>query len=167
MHEGDPTARRPGTWYLVYQTISGSPAGLECGIEVGDLITDVVNTGAPLGQELSNWTVGVERGEQLHFRVSEWKRQDSGAIDPFGWMRHDPQDVPVEGECRFQVGDGNSDMRNAGEIGHWFLEVSGAAGPRGGNSGVLTVPLPGCPAENHIKENNQHGRYEYLDRARE
>jgi hypothetical protein len=119
MYEGDPTTRRPGTWHLVYQTIAGSPAGLECGIEVGYLITDVVNTRAALGQELSNWTVGVERDEQLHFRVSEWKRQDGGPINAFGGMRRDAQDVPVEGERRFQVGDGNSDMSNAGEIGHW------------------------------------------------
>lgn len=121
MHEGDPTARRPGTWYFVNQTISGSPASLECGIEVGYLVTDMVNSRAPLGQELSNWTVGVEWGEQLHIRVSERKRHDSGAINAFGRMRLDAQDVPVEGERRFQVCDGNSDVSNAGEIGHWCL----------------------------------------------
>ena len=119
MHEGDPTARRPGTWLLVYQTISGFPAGLERGIEVGYLIADVVNTWAAFGQEFSNRTVGVARGKQLHFRFSQSKGYDGGAIDGFGRMRHDAEDVPVEGERGFQVRDGNSDMRNAGEIGHW------------------------------------------------
>ena len=38
-----------------------------------------------------------------------------------GRMRRDAQDVPVEGERRFQVGDGNSDMGNAGAISHWCL----------------------------------------------
>ena len=118
MHEGDPTAPRSGTWHLVYQTIPGPPARLECGIEVGYLIADVVNTRAPFGQELPNGTVGAEWGEQLHFRVSEWKRKDGGAVNALGWMRHNAKNVPVEGERRFQVGDGNSDMRNAGEIGH-------------------------------------------------
>ena len=53
----------------------------------------------------------------------EGERQDGGAIDGFGRMRLDAEDVPVEGERRVQVGDGDSDMRDAGEIGHWSLPI--------------------------------------------
>ena len=82
-----------------------------------------MNTRTPFGQEFSNGAVGVERGEQLHFRVPHWKRQDGGAIDCFRRMRHDAEDVLVKSQRRFQVGDGDSDMRDAGEIGHWSLPI--------------------------------------------
>lgn len=161
MHEGDSPPSRPGPRHLVYQAISGCPAGLECSVEVGHLIADVVNAGAPPGQEFSNWTVGVERGKQFHLRVAQGQCQDGGAINGFGRMRHDAQDVTVEGECRVQVGDSDSDVRDAGEIGHWCLvgkRVSGEAGKQ---------QWAQLPAENHTTENNQHGRNEYLDRARQ
>lgn len=123
MYEGDPASPGSDTWYLVYQTVSGCPAGLECRVEIGNPVADVVNARASPGEEFSNGTVRVERREQLNLGVSQWKRQDGGAIDCFGRMRHDAKDVPVKGECRFHVGDGNSDMRDAGEIGHWFLPI--------------------------------------------
>lgn len=135
MHEGDSPPSRPGPRHLVYQAISGCPAGLECSVEVGHLIADVVNAGAPPGQEFSNWTVGVERGKQLHLRVAQGQCQDGGAINGFGRMRHDAQDVTVEGECRVQVGDSDSDVRDAGEIGHWCLAGKRVSGKRGSNSG--------------------------------
>jgi hypothetical protein len=124
MHKGDPAASRPATWNLVYQTVSRCPASLECRVEIGNPVADVVNPGASLRQELSNGSVGVERREQLHFRVSHRQREDGGAIDCFRRMRHQAKDVRVKGDCRFQVGDGNSDMRDAGEIGHWSLPMS-------------------------------------------
>jgi len=123
MYEGDPPPPDSDPWHLVYQTVSGCPAGLECRVEIGNPVTDVVNAGAAPGQEFSNGAVRVERCEQLHFRVSQWKSQDGGAIDGFRRMRHQAKDVLVKSECRFQVGDGNSDMRDAGEIGHWSLPI--------------------------------------------
>ncbi len=134
MHEGNPAAGRSGTWDLVYQAVSGGPAGLQCRVEIGNPIADVVNAGASPGQEFSNGAVRLERGEQLHLRVTHWKRQDDGAIDTFRRMGHQPEDVPVKGKRGFQVGDGDSDMGNAGEIGQgsslWFTAVPTNRGNR-------------------------------------
>ena len=117
MHEGNPAAGGPSARHLVYQTVSSGSAGLECRVEIGNPIADVVNAGPAPGQEFSNRTVRLERGQQLHFRVAHWKRQDGGAIDGFGRMGHQAQDVPVKSQSGFQVGDGDADMGNAGEIG--------------------------------------------------
>ena len=118
MHEGDSPPSRPSSRYLVYQAISGCPAGLECSVEVSHLIADMVNPGPSSGEEFADRAVRVERCKQLHLGISHWERQDGGAIDGFGRMGHDAEDVPVEGECRIQVGHGDSDVRDAGEIGH-------------------------------------------------
>ena len=123
MHEGDPVARRPGTWHLVYQTVSGCPARFECRVEIGNPVADVVDARASPGEEFPNGTVRMERREQLNLGIPQWKRHNGGAIDCFGRMRHDAKDVPIKSECRFQVGDGDSDMRDAGEIGHWSLPI--------------------------------------------
>ncbi len=71
MNEGNPTARRPRPWHLVYQAVSRGAAGLERGVEIGNLIADVVDTGASFGQEFSNRTVGLKRCQQLHLRLSQ------------------------------------------------------------------------------------------------
>jgi hypothetical protein len=61
MHEGNPAAGGPCTWHLVYQTVSGGPTSLECRVEIGNPIADVVNAGASPGQEFPNRAVRLER----------------------------------------------------------------------------------------------------------
>ncbi len=127
MHEGNPTACRPYARHLVYQAIPCSPAGYECRVEVGHPIADVVNTGAAPGQELPDRTIGASRGEQLHLGVAKGKGQNSRPVHLFNRMGDQSQDVPVEGERRFEVGDRYSDMGDVGAFSHGCLRIGWAS----------------------------------------
>jgi len=130
MHEGNPAPSRPQAWDFVYQTVSRRAAGLECRIQIRHTITDVVNAGASLGQELPDGTVRTERRQQLHFGVAKWKGQDGCAIPLLRGMWLEAQNVPVESQGRLQIGHGNANMGDVGAISHWFLpEQIRAAGP--------------------------------------
>jgi hypothetical protein len=96
MHEGNPAPSSPHAWDFVYQTVSRRAAGLECRIQIWHPITDVVNAGPPLGQELPDGTVWAEGGEQLHFGVAKRKGQDGRTVHLLRGMWLEAQDVAVE-----------------------------------------------------------------------
>jgi len=148
MHEGNPAACRPHARHLVYQAIPCGPAGLECRVQIGHPIADVVNAGAALGQELPYRTIWASRHEQLHLGFAKGKGQNSRPIDFFRRMGDQSQDVPVEGERRFQIGDGYPDMGDVGAISHGCLRIGWAS---------VRAVMPGRPTLYHRRIINMGG----------
>jgi hypothetical protein len=127
MHEGNSSPPGSHAWYLVHQAIPRRSAVFERRVQIGDPVANVVNPGAPFSEKLCDWAVGVQRGEQLHFGITEGQRDDRGAVRHFRRMWLQSQYVAIEGERRLEIGHGYSDMGNAGVIRHWSLPGSGAA----------------------------------------
>jgi hypothetical protein len=121
MEKGNPASRRSGARNLVYQVIAGRATGLQRGIQVGDPVADMVDTGTAPGQESSNGSVGVLGSKELYLGLAERKAQNGGPIGHFGGTRRHPENDSVERGRRFEVGNGDPDMGDAGAISHLFL----------------------------------------------
>src|SRR5690242_18514959 len=65
MEEGDKVATSAGAGRLVDQLEAGLAALDERGVDVGDAVGDVVESGAALGQELADGAIRPGRREQL------------------------------------------------------------------------------------------------------
>jgi hypothetical protein len=118
MYKGNPPPSRPYAWDLVYKTVPPRSAGFECRIKIWHPITDVVNAGAPLGQEPPDGAVRMLRRQQLHFGVAEGEGKDGCPVYFLGGMGLESQDVAVESQRRIQIGHGNADMSNEGTVSH-------------------------------------------------
>ena len=118
MHEGDAVSAGARAGCLVYQLVTGLPAGGQGRIEIGNTVADVVNAGPAASKKSSDWTVRLERRQQLHERFTERQRHDGRAVGDFGRMRLDAEDVAVEGKGRIHIGHGNTNMGNPGAVSH-------------------------------------------------
>lgn len=85
------------TRLFVNETHSGGAAAGQDDLEIIDGEAYVVNTLAPLGDELSDWRIRLLRLQELHQGVTGRQARDPGAIGVV--QRHDGQaeHVPVEG----------------------------------------------------------------------
>lgn len=130
MHEGDPVSARSGARRVVDEPVAFGAAALERGIEVGDAVADVVDPGAAAAEELSDGTVRIARGEELHRRAAEGKPDDRGPVGGFPGAGFDAQDVAVEGQGGVEVRDGDADVRDR-RVGQtvlrelcWYLTIT-------------------------------------------
>lgn len=125
MDKGDAVSHRPRARYLVDQVKPSRATGFEGRFQIGHSVADVVNAGAASREEPSNWSVGVERREQLDVRLAERKYQNRCPIDHLRGIRLDAENIPVESQRPVQVGDGDGDsnMGNVGAISHWSLRT--------------------------------------------
>jgi thioredoxin 1 len=118
MHKRNPASGRSLSRDLVHQAITGRAAGLECSIEVGNPVTDMMDAGPPLGEKLADRALRAERRKQLDLGVSEGERHDGGSIGDLRRVRFDSEDVAVEGERGLELGNCYTDVRDAGAISH-------------------------------------------------
>jgi hypothetical protein len=103
---------------FVNEAVACGPAGHKRGIQIGHAIADVMNAGTSLGKEFPNRTFGLERGQQLDLRIAERESQNPSPIYLFGWMRFQAEDIAVERQRGSEIGNGNSNMSNAGAVRH-------------------------------------------------
>jgi hypothetical protein len=130
MHESNSPSASASPWNLVDQTISRRAARLDGRVQVGDAVTDVMDTGAPLGQEPSNRGVSREWSQQLHLRLAERKRHNGGSVGNLGRVRFQSQDLAVEAECRWEISNGNSHVGNARAVSQRLLRSMTVVGPQ-------------------------------------
>ena len=129
MDEGNPAAAGALAGDLVHETVSRPAAPLECGVEVGHPVADMMDAGATPLEEPGNRAGGITRREQLDFRLAERKGQDVGAVGRFRGVRLDAEYLPVEGGGDVEIGNGNADMRDARGFGHSSLLNQWPDGP--------------------------------------
>jgi hypothetical protein len=118
MHKRNPASGRSFSRNLVHQVITGRAAGPERGIQVGNPVTDMMDTRSPLREKPANWALRTERREQLDLGIPEGECYDGRAIGYLWRMRLEPEDVAIEGERCLEIGYSNTDVRNAGAISH-------------------------------------------------
>jgi thioredoxin 1 len=145
MHKRNPAPGGSLSRDLVHQAIAGRAAGLERSIEVGNPVTDMMDAGPPPGEKFADRALRAERRKQLDLRVSEGERHDGGAIGDFRRTRLDSEDVTVEGERGLELGNGYTDVRDAGAISHGLSSEGNA--DRSSHSVRTTADL--IPLENN------------------
>ena len=118
MHKSDAPAAGAKAGNFIDQPITGITASPEGSVQVGHPVADVMNAGAPPGEEPGDRTVRLKRGEKLHLGVAERERDNRGTVSDLGRMGFQPEHVAVKGEGHVKVGHGNADMRDAGAIRH-------------------------------------------------
>ena len=128
MHESYPAAAGTLAGSLVDEAVPGLPAPLERGIEIGDPIAYMMDARAALLEKPGNRAIGVPRGQQLDLGFAEWEGKNVGAIGHFGGMRVDAKHFPIECGRGVEVGDRNSDMRDARGFGQSSLLNHGPDG---------------------------------------
>lgn len=118
MNEGDPvaTSSRPGN--LIDQSISGSRCRSEGLVQIGDPVADMVNAGAPPGEESGDGAVGSLGFEQLHVRLAEGKRDDASSVGPLRMSWSEAENVAIEGQRSLDTFDGYADMSDTRAVGH-------------------------------------------------
>jgi hypothetical protein len=121
MDEGYSPPSRTRTRHLVNQAIPRCPARLDCRVQIGDTVADVMDAGAAFGQEFANRAVLITGSHQLHFGVPEGECNDGSSIDYFRWMRRYPEYISVKRERHFEVGHRNADMSYTGAVRHQSL----------------------------------------------
>jgi len=135
VHEGDAASvgSRPG--YFVHEPVAGLPAAGQGGVEVGDLVADVMDARPAPGDEFRDGAVGRARLEQFHVGAPEGQRHDGGAVGSVGCGRLDTEDVTIECQRLRDVRHGDADMSDAGLIGQSVLREDDATGdvPDAGN----------------------------------
>jgi thioredoxin 1 len=145
MHKHNPASGRSFSRDLVHQAITGRAAGLERSIEVGNAVTDVMDTGTPLGEKPANRALRSERRKQLDLGIPEGERHDGRSIGYLWRMRLDSEDVAVEGERCLEIGNCYTDVRYAGAISHGLSSEGNA--DRSSHSARTTADL--IPLENN------------------
>lgn len=118
MDECNAPSTRPGARHLVHQTVSLPAAGLEGLVEVGDAVTNVMDTGAAALEEFRDGTVGVARGKKLDLALPQRQGNYCGAVGVLGRMGCESQDIPIECQSGFDIRHGDTHMGDAGLVGH-------------------------------------------------
>jgi hypothetical protein len=116
--EGDPAPSCTETRGLIDQPVSSGSTYRQGGVEIRDSIADVVNAGPVAGEKLPDRARLIQRRQELHLGFTEWERDDCRPIHGFRGMRFETENISIEGERFLEVGDGNTDMRDAGAIEH-------------------------------------------------
>src|SRR2546425_310253 len=114
MQERDAAATGPAARQLVDQTVARRPAALQCPIEVGHPVADVMEAGAASGEELRHGALRVAGLKEFDLNVAQREADDGGAIGGLGLPRLEAEDVPVKGQGVGDARHGDADMRDAG-----------------------------------------------------
>ena len=96
MQKCDPLSLRSDPRILVYELHPRRPAPRQHRVEVVDREADVMNPGAPFGDEARNWGIGVIGFQKLHQRLP---RAESDYVRAVGVVQGDlrqPQHIPEE-----------------------------------------------------------------------
>ncbi len=90
MQEGDAMASSTGAGQVVDQLVAMTAAGGEGSIEIGNPVAEMVNPGSPLGQELRDRGVVIERFEEFDLGALELQVDNARPVGLFGsagWER--------------------------------------------------------------------------------
>jgi thioredoxin 1 len=141
MHKSDAPAASAAAGNFIDQPVTGITASPEGSVQVGHPVADVMNAGAPPGEEPGDRTIRLERGEKLHLGIAERQRHDRGTVSRLRCLGFESEHVAVEGEGRIEVGHGNADMRDAGAIRHAVPPTNlGRAGINYMENNIMAAP---------------------------
>lgn len=135
MEERHAASTRTGTRLLIYELVAGATAGIEGFVQVGNPVADVMDTGAALGQEPGDGTIGGAGLQELDLGVAEVQRDDHRPIGHFGAAGGQTKDLGIKGKGCGDVlhRDANMGDPGAGDQGSLPGRIShGASGLRGG-----------------------------------
>jgi hypothetical protein len=128
-----PTRTR--TRLLIHELVAGAAAGIEGFVQIGDPVTDVMDTGTTLGQEPGDGTIGGAGLQELDLGLAEVQRDDHRPIGHFGAAGGETKDLGIKGKGCGDVLHRDADMGDpgAGDQGSLPGRIShGASGLRGG-----------------------------------
>lgn len=114
MDKGNPAAAGANAWLVVDQGVARGPATGQCRLQVGNAVADVVNAGSPAGQKPADRGIGLQRFEELDFRIAEVQMDDPGTVGHLRSPGTEAKDVAVKGARCLNAGHGNSDVGNSG-----------------------------------------------------
>ena len=120
MDERDSLAFGADARRLVDEPEAGVAAAAESGIEVVHGETDVMDPGSPGGHELADRGRGIFRFEQLHQRVAGGKSRNPGSVRIVKRDVLELEYTSIEGKNRFQVADGDANVRDGGASAGWL-----------------------------------------------
>ena len=110
MKKGNPTTPRTAAGCLVDEAVTRGAALLQGGLEIGNLIADMVNARTVAFQVPGDRRPGLPGGQQLDVGIPEAQGNDPGAIDLFGRAGLHAEHGAIECERFVEVGDGDTDM---------------------------------------------------------
>jgi len=128
-----PTRTR--TRLLIHELVAGATAGIEGFVQIGDPVTDVMDTGTTLGQKPGDGTIGGAGLQELDLGLAEVQRDDHRPIGHFGAAGGETKDLGIKGKGCGDVLHRDADMGDpgAGDQGSLPGRIShGASGLRGG-----------------------------------
>jgi hypothetical protein len=114
MKEGDAFAVGTPSWDIINELDAGATAAVEGSSEVVDGEADVMDTGATLGDELADGTVGAFCLEQLHERVAGTESGDASTVGIVELFAGQVEQVAVEWQDAIEYVDGDADVRDPG-----------------------------------------------------
>ena len=135
MDERDAAPTRTRTRLLIHELVAGATAGIEGFVQIGDPVTDVMDTGTTLGQKPGDGTIGGAGLQELDLGVAEVQRDDHRPIGHFGAAGGETKDLGIKGKGCGDVLHRDADMGDpgAGDQGSLPGRIShGASGLRGG-----------------------------------
>ena len=135
MDEGHAAPTRTRTRLLIHELVAGATAGIEGFVQIGDPVTDVMDTGTTLGQKPGDGTIGGAGLQELDLGLAEVQRDDHRPIGHFGAARGETKDLGIKGKGCGDVLHRDADMGDpgAGDQGSLPGRIShGASGLRGG-----------------------------------
>lgn len=114
MQECDPPTAGAGPGLLVHQLIPLAATFLEGAVEVPDPVAYVVNPRSPFGEKTGHGPVGSRGVQELDQGGAEWQRNNGRAVDGFGRMWLEAQDVTIERQRLIEISDRDA---NVGDLG--------------------------------------------------
>lgn len=135
MDERHAAPTRTRTRLLIHELVAGATAGIEGFVQIGDPVTDVMDTGTTLGQKPGDGTIGGAGLQELDLGLAEVQRDDHRPIGHFGAARGETKDLGIKGKGCGDVLHRDADMGDpgAGDQGSLPGRIShGASGLRGG-----------------------------------
>jgi hypothetical protein len=128
MKERDPFSFGADARRLIDQPHAGVPTAVECGVEILDGETDVMDSGASGGDELADWGGRIRGFEQLDQRIPGGEPGDSGPVGIVQGDGREAEDISIEGQDRVEVADRDAYVGDGGAATCGFLHrVSGLA----------------------------------------
>lgn len=94
--EGDPAATGTGAWQFIYQAIPRRATGRQRPVQVGDPITDVMDSGPTFGEEPRDGAVRGLGFQEFDFGPPEMERDDAGAVGLFRSSGNHSEDISIE-----------------------------------------------------------------------
>lgn len=117
MQERNPLSLRSHARRFINESYACGPAAAQCPLQIVHCKTDVVDAGAATFHETSDGRIRPFRFEQLHQRFACLQPGNPRTVGVVQFHLFHSKNVAVEGDDRFEVAHGYSDVRDAGATG--------------------------------------------------